>query len=200
MSRFKIKYPVGATPLDPDELKGLIPEYITTQGELNILERDNIIEATDWANRKKHFDVLNSTFCFDLHKRMFGRVWKWAGKVRTSNKNIGVSKEQIYTQLKLLHDDTTYWIDNKTFGFDEVAARFHHRLVWIHVFVNGNGRHARLMTNILLRSHGHGPFTWGNTTSQELLDTENTVRRKYIASLRAADQGDFEPLLNFIKS
>lgn len=200
MSKIEIKYPPGATPLDPDELEGLIPDYITTQGELNTLEMENIVEATNWALGKKHTDFLNASFCFDLHKRMLDRVWKWAGQQRRSNKNIGVSKEQINTQLKQLFDDTDYWIKNNSFSWDEIAARFHHRLVWIHAFVNGNGRHARLMTNILLRSNGHEPFTWGNATHQELIDTESAVRKEYIATLREADKDNYGRLLKFVRS
>lgn len=196
----EIKYPPGATPLNPDELDGLIPEYITTQGELNILEMENIIDATNWAQSKKHTDFLNASFCYELHKKMFERVWKWAGQQRRSNKNIGVSKEQITSQLKQLFDDTDYWIKHNWFDWDEIAARFHHRLVWVHAFVNGNGRHARLMTNILLHSNGQTPFTWGNATHKELIDTESIARKKYISALREADKNNFDLLIKFSRS
>ena len=200
MSKIEIKYPSGATPLDPNELGGLIPDYITTQGELNTLEMENIVVASNWALSKKHTDFLNVTFCYDLHKRMFEQVWKWAGKQRQSNKNIGVSKEQIISQLKQLFDDTDYWIKHNSFGWNEIAARFHHRLVWVHAFVNGNGRHARLLTNILLRANGQEPFTWGNATHRELIDTESAVRKEYIAALREADNNSFDRLLKFATS
>ena len=151
MSPFGARRLAGsATPLDPNELEGLIPDYITTPSELNQLESDNILDAASWAFHKQPADFLNVTFTRDLHRRMFNRVWKWAGKPRTSNKNIGVFKEKIVSALAILFGDTQDWLDHKTYPADEIAARFHHRLAGIHVFVNGNGRHARLMTEILL--------------------------------------------------
>src|ERR1700679_2992821 len=99
MKKLNIEYPPGATPLDPNEIDGLIPSFITTQGELNLLERENILEATAWALNRKHEDILTVSFAYSLHKKMFNRVWKWAGQQRHSNKNIGVMKEQIATQL-----------------------------------------------------------------------------------------------------
>ena len=116
----------------------IIPDYITTQAELNALERENITEVTNWAEGRQHSDILNATFILDVHKRMLNRVWKWAGKQRTSNKNLGVFNENISNELANLLADVKYWIENKTYGWDEIGARFHHRLVSIHVFVNGN--------------------------------------------------------------
>jgi Fic-DOC domain mobile mystery protein B len=197
VSKLEIKYPPGATPLDPDELAGLIPTYITTQGELNTLERENILEAAVWALGKKHPDILNVSFCFDLHKKMFKNVWKWAGTPRTSNKNIGVSRELISQQLKLLFDDTDYWIKHGTYTLDEIGARFHHRLVFTHAFANGNGRHARMMADIVLEQNGGPPFTWGNS---DLYDSESAARKEYISSLKLADKGNFDPLLKFVRS
>ena len=197
MSKLEIKYVPGATPLDPNELAGLIPDYITTQGELNTLERDNILEAASWALGKKHSAHLNVTFCSGLHQRMFKNVWKWAGRQRTTDKNIGVSKELIQQQLKLLFDDTDYWIKNVTYSPDEIATRFHHRLVAIHAFANGNGRHARMMADIVLEQNGHQPFTWGNT---DLYDSESSARKEYIESLKLADRGNIDRLLKFVRS
>lgn len=200
MSEFEIVYPPGATPLDPNELDGLLPDYITTQYELNTLERDNILEAVDWAHGRKHSDILNVTFAFDLHKRMLRRVWKWAGQPRKSNKNIGVAKEQISGELALLFGDTKYWIEHQAYTWDEIATRFHHRLVAIHAFVNGNGRHARLMTDVLLTSAGQQPFSWGMKTLQGDLEVESVLRKEYIAALQEADQHDYSKLLRFVRS
>lgn len=197
MSKFEITYPPGATPLDPNELAGLVPNYITTQGDLNQLERENILAATTWALGKSNHDCMNISFCFDLHKRMFSRVWKWAGKTRLTDKNIGVPKEQIITKLKLLFDDTEFWIREKTYNFDEIAARFHHRLVAIHAFQNGNGRHARLMTEVIQIVNGEALFTWG---SSDLYGSESEARKEYLADLRSADKGDFEALIKFVRS
>ena len=143
-------YPQGATPLDRNEIEGLIPTHITTRGELDRWEQDNINEALAWVDSHKPKDILNEAFMKRLHKRMYGNVWKWAGTFRQSDKNIGVSWRMIPNDLKHLCDDVRYWIENQTFNDDEITARFHHRLVKIHLFPNGNGRHARLMADLLL--------------------------------------------------
>lgn len=197
MSRLTIVYPPGATPLDPDEMGGLIPNYITTQGELNQLERTNILEATQWALGKTTHDCLNISFCMDLHKRMFSKVWKWAGTVRLTDKTPGVPKEQINMKLKGLIDNTAYWIQHQVYDFDEIAARFHHGLVFVHVFANGNGRHARLMTEVVQTVNGETLFTWG---SSDLYSSESQARKDYISALKAADQNNFAPLLKFVRS
>ncbi len=197
MSKLIIEYPHGATPLDPNEINGLIPDYINTQGELNALERENILDAAKWALSGKNHDCLNASFCFDLHKRMFSKVWKWAGKTRGTDKNIGAPKEQILPKLKLLFDDTDFWIKNETYQFDEIGARFHHGLVSIHAFANGNGRHARLMTEVLQTASGETPFSWGRS---DLFGSGPDVRTEYIRSLKLADKGDFSSLIQFVKS
>ena len=200
MSQFTIDYPSGATPLDSNELDGLIPDYITTQGELNTLERENILEAASWISGRPHSDVLNATFAFDLHRRMFGPVWKWAGTQRTSNKSIGVFKEQISEELAMLFGNVKYWVANKTFTWDEIGVRFHHGLVSIHIFANGNGRHARIMTDALLVSNGQEPFSWGMKRSEEALEVAGALRREYISALKRADQGDYRELSRFVRS
>ena len=131
---------------------------------------------------------------------MFSRVWKWAGIQRKSDKNIGVSWNQIPTELSTLLGDAKYWIENKTYGWDEIGARFHHRLVSTHVFVNGNGRHARMMTDILLSSAGREAFSWGLRTSNDALEVEGPLREQYISALKKADQGDYDALLRFARS
>jgi len=196
VTKLEIHYPPGATPLDPNELGGLIPKYITTQGELNRHERENIVEAADWALGSTRHDCLNISFCFELHKRMFGKVWKWAGQIRLTDKNLGVPKEQILMKLKPLFDDTAFWIENETYSFDEIGARFHHRLVSIHAFPNGNGRHARLMTEVIQTVNGEKPFTWG---SSDLYNSESEARKDYLAALRHADQGNYQPLIEFVR-
>lgn len=196
MTKLVIEYPPGATPLDPDELGGLIPKYITTHGELNQLERENILEAAKWALGKTNHDCLNVSFCLNLHKRMFAKVWKWAGTTRLSDKTIGIPKENIYPKLKSLFDDTDYWIRENTYAFDEIGARFHHRLVAIHAFPNGNGRHARLMTEVIQIVNGESPFTWG---SSDLYGSESEARRDYLAALKNADKGSYESLIKFVR-
>ena len=200
MSKFKISYPSGATPIDLDELKDLIPDYISTMGELNQLEQSNIADGFLWAGKQELDDLLSVSFILKLHKNMFNQVWKWAGKTRKSNKNIGVMKENIMNDLAILIGNTKYWIDNKTFSNDEIAARFHHRLVQIHIFPNGNGRHARLITDLLLQKLGKDKFTWGTMGAHTLLEVEGKTRSDYVAALKKADGDDFVDLIKFVKS
>src|SRR5258708_5748313 len=200
MSDLRIESPDGATPLDPNETGGLIPDYITTHADLNALERDNVLEAQAWALRKPRADILNATFALDLHKRMFNRVWRWAGTPRRSDKNIGVPWSQIFTELATLFDDSRYWTKHATYNADEIAVRFHRRLAWIHVFPNGNGRHARLMTDVLLLSGGQPLFSWGMNTSTGVLETEVPLRQEYIEALQEADRGEYRRLLRFARS
>ncbi len=190
-------YPEGATPIDPNEIEGLLLTHITTRAELDRWEYDNINEALAWLEKKKPKDILNESFMKLLHKKMFCNVWKWAGKFRQSEKNIGVKWYIIPVELKKLCDDVLYWIENNTFTEDEIAARFHHRLVSIHLFPNGNGRHARLITDILLENVLKKPsFTWGNAN----LAKSGDDRKKYIESLISADRGEFDKLLEFVRS
>jgi Fic-DOC domain mobile mystery protein B len=185
----------GQTPLTPEELERLIPSYITLRGELNEAEQINIVDAQSWGY-KRNREVTSIEFLNDLHKRMFGKVWKWAGQYRKTGENIGVDAYKIQIALKNLVDDAAYWIENSTFEPDEIAARFHHRLVFIHPYPNGNGRHARMAADLLLRSMGQTVFTWG---SENLTDPGRT-RSAYIAALRAADGHDYAALFKFVRS
>ena len=185
----------GSTPLTEEELEQLIPSYITLRHELNEAEQANILEAEEWAFSRKR-DVLSERFLDNLHKRMLGRVWRWAGEHRQSNKTVGIDAYRIPTELRQLLDDCQYWIDNATYEPDEIATRFHHRLVWVHPYPNGNGRHARLATDLLLVALGHPRFSWGRVN---LVDTSKT-RDVHIAALRAADNHDIGPLLEFVRT
>lgn len=185
----------GQTPLTHEEREGLIPSYITNRDELNEAEQSNILQAQTWAYKRKN-KVLSAGYLNNLHKRMFGRVWNWAGKFRHSGKNIGIDAYQIPTALRELCDDVAYWIENKTYEPDEIAARFHHRLVAIHPYPNGNGRHARMAADLLLRSMDEESFTWG----RENLTDPSTTRTEYIDALRAADGHDYGPLFRFVRS
>ncbi|MBI9017382.1 MAG: mobile mystery protein B [Phycisphaerae bacterium] len=193
----EFNYAEGATPLDPNEIEGLIPTHITKREELDRWEQQNINEALAWVDEKKPNDVLNERFIKILHKKMFCDAWKWAGTFRKTEKNIGVPIYKISIDLKLLCDDAKYWIEHKTFSEDEIATRFHHRLVLIHLFPNGNGRHARLITDILIEHvFNKSPFTWGKTD----LIKSGQDRKKYIEALRAADNNDYDLLLIFVRS
>jgi Fic-DOC domain mobile mystery protein B len=131
---------------------------------------------------------------------MFNQVWRWAGQTRNSNKNIGVMAESIMTDLGILIGDTKFWIENKTYSFDEIAVRFHHRIVRIHLFPNGNGRHARLLTDLLLEELGKPKFTWGSLKNNHPIDVEGETRSKYISALKKADSGDYTNLIQFVRS
>lgn len=193
----KFDYPAGATPIDPDETEGLLLPHITNRAELDRWEQDNIAEAETWAFRRKPKDLLSMDFVCRLHKRMFGNVWKWAGKFRRSGKNIGMDWRSIGPELKNLPADVKTWIACNSYPTDEIAARFHHRLVSIHPFANGNGRHARLMADLLLvHILGRPRFTWG----RENLVQASDCRLRYIAALQAADRHDYRPLLAFVRS
>ena len=187
----------GQTPLDPDEKAGLIPEYLATKGDLNDWEQENILRAVRWLKRAKAPQVLSEGFCRELHEQMFGKTWAWAGTFRKSDKNIGCDWTQVAVRLKNLFDNTRWWVDNATFPPDEIAARFHRDLVWIHPFPNGNGRHSRMMADAVLKSLGHPAFTWGSGGS---LVAADDIRARYLAALRAADQGDYRLLLAFVRS
>ena len=185
----------AATDLSPEEREGLIPSYITTRAELNEAEQGNILAAREWAFSRKR-DVIDEAFLKNLHKRMYGKVWTWAGEHRTTGKNIGIDAYQIPIELKNLLDDVRFWIDHKTYSADEIGAHFHHRLTFIHCYPNGNGRHARMATDLLLVFIGDQPFTWGNVS---LIDPGET-RDAYIAALHAADKHDIAPLVAFVRS
>jgi Fic-DOC domain mobile mystery protein B len=190
-------YPPGATPIDPDEDGGLLLSHITNRAELDRWEQDNIKEAEEWAFRRKPRDLISTDFTCRLHKRMFGTVWKWAGVFRRSSKNIGVEAWAIRSSLHDLLENLQIWIEQKVYVPDEIAARFHHRLVAIHLYANGNGRHARLMADLLLVHTLDRPhFTWGSKS----LVQAGECRACYISALRAADRHDYRPLLEFVRS
>lgn len=184
------------TPLTDEEREQLIPAYITLRHELNEAEQINIGQALRWATARKKRDVLDQNFLRQLHKRMFGDVWRWVGQYRTSARNIGVDAYRITIDVQQAIDDACYWIEHKTYPPDEIAVRFSHRLVAIHPFPNGNGRVSRLIGDLLAQQLEQEPFTWGRAN---LVDTGET-RARYVEALRAADNHDIKPLLLFARS
>lgn len=193
--------PEGATPLDPDETEGLLQPHVMTRGELDELEEENIQLGLEWAMRvavlgRKRVDGLTEAFLYELHQRMFGEVWAWAGEIRRTNKNIGVDKISIRVEVRNLVEDARFWRENRVYGLDELAVRFHHRLAWIHPFPNGNGRHARMMADLIVQQVGRPPFSWGSGR----LTATSALRSSYISALRAADRGDIRPLIEFARS
>jgi Fic-DOC domain mobile mystery protein B len=192
------RYKPGQTPIDAAEADDLIPP-LTTQDELNEWEEQNILEARHWALSKRvisRTEPLSEDFLFELHRRMLDSTWKWAGKIRTRDKNIGVPFHKIRVSLRKLLDDAQYWQLNKIYSFDELAMRFHHRLVQIHLFPNGNGRHARLAVDVIARKTGQPDFTWGSVN----LIKPGEARAAYLNAIHTADAGDLRPLINFSRS
>ena len=192
-------YKDGQTPLEEEEKEGLRIQTITTQGELDEFEQLNIEKAVEWtihANLKPE-KILTEKFVKDLHKRLYGDVWKWAGEFRRTEKNIGIPWIQIGVVLKNLLDDSKYWIENKTYSPEEIAVRFKHRIVSIHCFPNGNGRHSRMMADIIMESIFEKEiFTW----HQSNMVRADEIRKEYINSLKEADNGNINPLIEFAKN
>ena len=190
------KYPPGATPIDLDEAIGLIPKHISTQANLNAWEEINIVEGADWLSRQNILHRLDEVLVRELHLRMFNKTWIWAGTFRKSAKSIGIDWTQIAVTLKNLLDNTAYQIKNKVMPIDELVVRFHHKLVLIHVFPNGNGRHARLIADALIVKLGGKRFSWGGNNS---IATLGITRQNYLSALRAADNEDIAPLMHFAR-
>jgi Fic-DOC domain mobile mystery protein B len=192
-------YIAGQTPLDEEEKRALIPSLITRE-DLNAFEQENILEARQWAMQQatlSKLDVFTEKFLLNLHKRMFGHVWKWAGTFRKTNKNIGVDRLCIITELHQLLGDALYWLEHKTYPISDLAVIFHHRLVKIHLFPNGNGRHARMCADVIVAKFNGEKLSWGGNLD---LTRPDDLRTRYIAALRDADTGYYQPLLAFARS
>ena len=188
------QYPIGVTALDPDEEAGLIPNHIRTIQELNEWEENNILEAEKWSLARRRKDILNISFIKRLHQKMFNQTWQWAGDFRRSNKSIGVDWPLINIELGILLEEARYQIENQVYEIKEIVVRLHHKLVWIHCFANGNGRHAPLMADIVLFNLGENTFKWGRSK----LYAPGLIREQYLIALRKADNHDYEALMNFV--
>jgi len=193
-----IEYIEGQTPLEEDEKEGLLIKSITTRQELDEFEQYNIEKAIEWTLGKKWKSeyIFSEVFVKELHRRMFGEVWTWAGEFRKTNKNIGVDKHQIGVSLRQLIDDSLFWIEHHTYSDDEIAIRFKHAIVKIHCFANGNGRHSRLMADIII-SHVFGKqiFSWNSKN----LNRKGDARTAYLSAIKAGDNGDINPLVEFAR-
>lgn len=190
--------PEDATPLEPGERDGLLQSWITHRKDLNEAEQENIVAGAAWARGRRRLPIdrmLADDFVRMLHKRMFGEVWEWAGTFRSTERNIGIHAYRIAVELTNLLGDVRYWVEHATFPPDEIAVRFHHRLVAIHPFPNGNGRHARLAADLLVEKFGREPFSWGGGS----LANVEELRARYVSALRSADNHDIAPLLAFAR-
>jgi len=195
----KIEYKDGQTPLSEEARKGLLINTITTQGELDEFEQQNIGEAVSWTMGKKISaeKLFSEEYLRLLHKKMYGEVWKWAGQFRTSETNIGVAPHTIGIELRKLLDDAKHWYENQSYKPHELALRFKHKLVSIHCFPNGNGRHSRLMADLIMeKSFNARYFEWGGSS----LVKADELRKQYIAALKEADNGNIDKLILFALS
>ena len=192
--------PDNATPLEPGDRQALRQSWITSRQDLNEAEEANIAKGFAWANGRRSLKpdgLLTTDFVRTLHKQMFGDVWSWAGDFRTRDVNIGnVQAHRIPVDLPAMLDDVKYWADHQTFAPDEIAVRLHHRLVEIHPFPNGNGRHARLMADLLIQQFDGQPFSWGSAS----LKSVGELRKRYVEALKMADNHDIRPLIEFARS
>ena len=191
--------PDDATPLVPAERDGLKLTWITTRADLNAAEQDNIDAGAAWAFRSRRANILTVAFSIALHRQMFGQVWDWAGHYRTTERNIGIAPYRIGTETAQLFDDAAFWVANETYEPDELALRLHHRLVFVHPFPNGNGRHARMMADLIIRRLGAPPFSWGSNRDDGVIHDIGELRKRYVSALRAADGNDYEPLIAFAR-
>lgn len=184
----------GATPID--DISDLIPTHITTRSELNEWEAANILKAVQKYLTAKKRRAIDIDWLKKVHKDMFDETWKWAGKFRKSNFNLGSDWHNIQEEMAKLIGDLNYWrTQTGELGEFEQSVWLHHRLVKIHPFVNGNGRHARLVADCFLYSHGHKLPIWPD---KQLIDASE-VRKEYITALQAADKGDYGLLESFTR-
>jgi Fic-DOC domain mobile mystery protein B len=194
-----LDYTGGQTPLDEDEKEGLLIPTIATREELDEFEQQNIEQAILWTLRRsmKTETILSEDFIKSMHWRMYCNVWIWAGEFRKTNKKIGVDKWQIPVELRSLLDDVKFWHANNVYSPDECTIRFKHRLVRIHCFPNGNGRHSRLMADIVINKiFKQTVYTWGSGSMAK----HGEQRTHYLKSIKAADNGDFLPLILFART
>lgn len=192
-------YIKGQTPIEEEEKEELRIKTISTRSELNEFEQANIEKAVEWSLKRNptYAKILTVDFIKEVHKRMFAKVWGWAGTFRKTNKNIGIDKYYIELELTKLMDDCRFWIENKSFPEDEIAIRFKHRLVKIHPFPNGNGRHSRLCADILIsKGLSKDVFTWGSKNLEDLGET----RTEYLNAIYEADKENIKPLLEFART
>jgi len=196
------KFSDGNTPIRPEDAEQLIPR-ISTMAELNEYEALNIVQAREWAFNSrtiKSTNPLDESYVRTLHGKMFDKVWKWSGTYRKNELNIGCDPREIVQRIPQLLGNTQHWIDQKVFSIDECILRFHYDLVSkIHPFANGNGRHARMIADVVAVKYGRPEFSWG--TGQNLV-AQGKARAAYLAALRAldADENDVQPLFAFARS
>lgn len=189
----------GQTSIDENERRDLIPSVVS-RAHLNRLELLNIHSARLWAMSPRVLrrdDLLTDGFARELHRRMFAKVWKWAGRYRTAERNLGWEAHRIPSGVRTALDDAAYWLEHQTYPPHEAAVRLHHRLVVVHPWPNGNGRHARLLADVIVAAQKERPLSWGGAQVEHI--GPSATRQRYIHALRQADQENFAPLLEFCR-
>ncbi|HXQ81690.1 MAG TPA: mobile mystery protein B [Opitutaceae bacterium] len=189
----------GSGPIAPKEAALLLPS-LSTRAQLDEIERLRINAARVWAMRGavlRRGDLLTEAFVRDLHRRMFGGIWRGAGRYRTNEGGKGWEARRIPGGVRMFLDDAEGWIRFSTYPVHEAAVRLHHRLRSIQPWSNGNGRHARLLADIVVASQGEEPLTWGSRS-----DPAGSPRAgaRYLDAIRAADSGGMERLVDFARS
>ena len=195
----EIAYLPGQTPINEEEKEGLLIKTISTREELDEFEQLNIQSAIKWTKGRKFKteEILSEDFVNNLHRKMFYQDWSWAGKFRKVNKNLGVESHQISVELRKLLDDCKYWVKHSAYPPDEIAIRFKHRIVAIHCYPNGNGRHSRLIGDVIIENIFQlSIFSWG---SEANLVQGNEARKQYLIAIKEADKGNLDLLMKFAR-
>jgi Fic-DOC domain mobile mystery protein B len=191
--------PAGASPISDEQAEGLKQTWVSTQEDLNAVEEKNFSRGRDWLFKSKREanDISRIEFLCTLHKKMLGEVYSWAGEIRRNQTNIGIESHQIRTSVENLRRDLLSWIDNQSHTEEEIAIKYHFRLVQIHPFLNGNGRLSRFLADFLNEKYFENePFSWGRKN----LILKGEARSSYLRALKDADQENLMPLIEFARS
>jgi Fic-DOC domain mobile mystery protein B len=183
----------------PFDGSGLKIKSIKTRRQLNEAEFESILRVTKKYLMSKPSQKL-APFTFgwllELHREILGSIWSWAGEIRTTQKNIGVSANIVTAELGVIAIESEKRHSETGDLVIATAAEFHHRAVWVHPFEDGNGRWARLLANIWLMQHDQPVIIW---PASDLRDTESPIRGEYIAAMKHADLRNYGPLIDLHK-
>ena len=189
----------GDTLLSPEELDMLIPKHVTIRAQLDEVEQANIEEGLVWLLSQRNITaekLFSKEFQDKLHIKMLGQVWEWAGKTRTRETNIGVMPHQIEIERKKLNDDAVFWCEATVMTPKELAITFHHKLIQIHCYPNGNGRHGRIMADLIVEKlYEMKRLDW---ITEDMLH-EGEARDIYIDAMKSADDNSYKLLFGLIK-
>ena len=175
----------------------VISEGITIKGKplKDHLEAKNHYEALEYLYslvEKDNSQNISEYLIRNLHKLVTAETDKeWAGNYRNSNVIIVGSEHTPPDafEVSIVMGDLIKWLrgNQKKLHPIELAAIFHHKLVFIHPFFDGNGRTARLAMNLLLMQK-----------SYPMAVMLKNDRKKYYQTLSRADEKDYAPFVRFI--